>query len=106
MDQNFKNRRSVALLYEENSIAPRVVAKGQGMIAQAILDRAKEYRVPVAVEPELVELLVQLDLNTLIPPELYSAVVEVLAWAYQLDGRVGQDLAIARSQRAARPAGS
>ena len=99
MESNLKNRRSVALLYEENSIAPRVVAKGQGLVAQAIVDRAKEFNVPVAVEPELVELLVQLDLNTLIPPDLYAAVVEVLAWAYQMDGRIGEDLSIARRQR-------
>ena len=99
MNTQLSKRRSVALLYEENSIAPRVVAKGSGVVAEAILQRAKEFSVPVAVEPELVELLVQLDLNTLIPPELYAAVVEVLAWAYQLDGRIGEDMAIARKQR-------
>ncbi len=82
----------MALRYEQNSAAPRIVAKGTGYVAQTIIDRANEYQVPVAIEPELVELLVQLDLNQLIPPELYAAVAEVLAWAYQVDGATAEEI--------------
>ena len=93
------NKRAVALRYEQNSAAPRVVAKGVGYVAQTIMDRAKEYEVPIAIEPELVELLVQLDLNQLIPPELYAAVAEVLAWAYQVDGSTAEDIRARREGR-------
>jgi len=72
------NKRAVALRYEQNSAAPRIVAKGAGYVAQTIIDRAQDYQVPIAIEPELVELLVQLDLNQLIPPQLYAAVAEAL----------------------------
>jgi len=44
----------------------------------------------------LVELLVQLDLNQLIPPQLYAAVAEVLAWAYQVDGKTAEEIRAAR----------
>jgi flagellar biosynthesis protein len=88
----------VALRYEQNSAAPRVVAKGAGYVAQTIIDRAQEYNVPIAIEPELVELLVQLDLNQLIPPQLYAAVAEVLAWAYQVDGKTAEEIRAAREK--------
>ena len=92
MTTELLNKRAVALRYEQNSAAPRVVAKGAGYIAQTIIDRANEYDVPIAIEPELVELLVQLELNQLIPPELYAAVAEVLAWAYQVDGATAEEV--------------
>ena len=76
----------------DDTAAPRIVAKGAGFMAQVIEQRAKEHEIPVAIEPELVELLVQLDLNSLIPPELYAAVAEVLAWAFEVDGRTAEDL--------------
>jgi flagellar biosynthesis protein len=85
-------KKAVALMYAQNSAAPRIVAKGAGFVAQVIEQRAKEHEIPVAIEPELVELLVQLDLNSLIPPELYAAVAEVLAWAFEVDGRTAEDL--------------
>ncbi len=92
------NKRAVALRYEQNAAAPRIVAKGTGYVAETILSRAKEYEVPIAIEPELVELLVQLDLNQLIPPELYAAVAEILAWAYQVDGLTAEEVTAARGK--------
>ena len=74
-----KTLKAVALKYEMNSAAPRITGQGEGFIAEAIL--AKE------IEPELVEFLMQLKLNELVPPKLYAAVAEVLAWAYELDGK-------------------
>lgn len=80
-----KQRQAVALAYATGDAAPRVVAKGRGLLAQAIIDRAKEAGVYVHESPELLSLLMQVDLDQHIPPELYLAVAELLAWLYQLE---------------------
>jgi flagellar biosynthesis protein len=82
-----KVRKAVALAYELNSSAPRITGQGEGFIADAILAKAKEMGIPTRTEPELVEFLMQLKLNELVPPKLYAAVAEVLAWAYEIDGK-------------------
>ena len=82
-----KTRKAVALTYEINSAAPRITGQGEGFVADAILAKAKELGIPTRTEPELVEFLMQLKLNELVPPKLYAAVAEVLAWAYELDGK-------------------
>ena len=78
-------RSAVALGYMETDAAPRVVAKGRGAIAQAIIERAKEHGVYVHESPELVALLMQVDLDERIPPQLYRAIAELLAWLYRLE---------------------
>jgi len=89
---------AVALGYQSGAPAPRVLSQGRGEVAQAILDRAKELGIPTRSEPALVSFLMQLDLNTWVPPELYAAVAQVLAWAYEIDGRLHeQEAAIAQS---------
>ncbi len=80
-------RAAVALAYEENSAAPKVVAKGRGLIAETIIERARAAGVYVHDSPELVGLLMQVDLDRHIPPQLYVAVAEVLAWVYRLEQR-------------------
>ena len=80
-----ERQAAVALAYSGASRAPRVVAKGRGLIAQAIIERAREAGVFVHESPELVALLMQVDLDREIPPQLYVAVAEVLAWVYRLD---------------------
>ena len=82
-----KTRKAVALAYEINSAAPRITGQGEGFVADAILAKAKEMGIPTRTEPELVEFLMQLKLNELVPPKLYAAVAEVLAWAYDVDGK-------------------
>lgn len=86
MDEK-KIRKAVALVYETNSAAPRITGQGEGFVADAILAKAKEFGIPTRTEPELVEFLMQLKLNDLVPPKLYAAVAEVLAWAYEVDGK-------------------
>lgn len=76
---------AVALAYESADGAPRVVAKGRGLLAQAIMDRAREAGVFVHESPELVALLMQVDLDARIPPQLYVAVAELLAWVYRIE---------------------
>lgn len=76
---------AVALAYEEGAFAPRVVAKGRGNLAREILRRAGEAGVYVHQSPELVGLLMRVDLDEHIPPELYLAIAELLAWLYRID---------------------
>jgi len=83
-----KTLKAVALKYEVNSAAPRVTGQGEGFVAEAILAKADEMGIPTRTEPELVEFLMQLKLNDLVPPKLYAAVAEVLAWAYEIDNKI------------------
>ncbi len=76
---------AVALAYREGQIAPRVVAKGRGLIAEEIINRAKEAGIYVHESRDLVALLMQVDLDDRIPPQLYVAVAELLAWLYKLE---------------------
>ncbi len=80
-----RRRNAVALAYQSGTSAPRVVAKGRGVLAETIIARAKEAGVFVHESPELVTLLMQVDLDKHIPPELYRAVAEVLAFVYWLE---------------------
>ncbi|HXY05096.1 MAG TPA: EscU/YscU/HrcU family type III secretion system export apparatus switch protein [Burkholderiaceae bacterium] len=81
--------RAVALSYEERDAAkglsPRVIANGQGAIAEAIIARAHEFGVPVHESRELVAALMDFDLDQRIPPALYVAVAEVLTWVYRME---------------------
>lgn len=76
---------AIALAYQEGSGSPRVVAKGQGQMAERIIEKAKEAGVFVHESPELVSLLMQVDLDQHIPQELYRAVAELLAFIYLLE---------------------
>ena len=77
---------AVALRYDRDAMdAPEVVAKGQGLVAEAIVARAKEAGVYVHESPQLVQLLMAVDLDAQIPPALYTAVAELLAWLWRLE---------------------
>jgi flagellar biosynthesis protein len=78
-------RTAVAMAYRKADGAPRVVAKGRGLIAEEIIARAKEHGVYVHESPELVSLLLQVDIDQRIPPQLYIAVAELLAWLYRIE---------------------
>jgi flagellar biosynthesis protein len=81
-------QKAVALRYDpEQSAAPRVTAKGQGRLAEEIIERAKEHGVPLAKDPSLVEVLSKLDLNREIPAELYHLTAEILSFVYRTDAR-------------------
>lgn len=80
-----KRQIAVALAYHGHEPAPRVVAQGRGIIAQAIIKRAKEHGVFVHESEDLVGLLMQVELDQHIPPQLYLAVAELLAWLYRLE---------------------
>ena len=91
---------AVALAYSGEDAAPRVVAKGRGPVAQAIIDSAQQHGVYVHQSKELVALLIQLDLDQRIPPQLYRAVAELLAWVYRLEQDGGKPATAADEHRA------
>ncbi|MES2319315.1 MAG: EscU/YscU/HrcU family type III secretion system export apparatus switch protein [Pseudomonadota bacterium] len=76
---------AVALAYRDGEGAPKVVAKGQGLIAEQIIKRAGEAGVFVHESKELVSLLMDVDLDRQIPPALYRAIAELLAWLYHVE---------------------
>ena len=93
MDEN-KNPavpEAVALRYDNGrEDAPRVVAKGRGFVAQQLLSIAKRHSVPVYQNQTVTQLLMAVELDREIPPELYQAVANVLAYVYRLDGRAAE----------------
>jgi flagellar biosynthesis protein len=80
-------KSAAALVYDAQSsdLAPRVIAKGYGLLAEMIIQRAKEAGLYVHEAPEMVSLLMQVDLDARIPPQLYQAVAELLAWLHRLE---------------------
>ncbi|MBX7491169.1 EscU/YscU/HrcU family type III secretion system export apparatus switch protein [Helicobacter turcicus] len=86
LQKNPLNQKAVALAYEQNKQrAPKVIAKGEGFIAEKIIQKAKEYDIPLFQSRALVDSLINLELDEEIPPALYKAVVEVFIWLYQTE---------------------
>lgn len=79
------SQSAVALTYASADGAPKVVAKGRGLLAEQIIARAREHDVFVHQSKELVALLMNVELDDQIPPALYRAVAELLAWLYQIE---------------------
>ncbi len=83
-------QKAVALKYDmERDHAPRVVAKGRGHVAQNILAAAQKNAVPVYQNKTLVNMLMALEIDREIPPELYKAIAEVMAYVYRMDKKKG-----------------
>jgi flagellar biosynthesis protein len=80
-----KQQSAVALAYQGGDPAPKVVAKGKGLLAEQIIGRAREAGVFVHESKELVALLMEVDLDRQIPPGLYRAIAELLAWLYHIE---------------------
>ncbi len=83
-----EKRKAAALRYERGEGAPKVVAKGEGKVAERIVEVAKESGVPILEDRVLVSLLMEVELGERIPPELYKAVAKVLAYVYKITGRL------------------
>lgn len=80
--------QAVALGYNpDHDDAPRVLASGQGRIAEQILAAARENNIPIREDPVLAAALATIELDTVIPPELYAVVAEVLAYVYRVQKR-------------------
>lgn len=89
-DPREKLQKAVAIRYQASEdAAPKVIAKGQGRLAERILEIAREEGIHIQDDPDLVGLLAKLDLDSPIPEELYKAVAEVLAFVYRLNRGLG-----------------
>jgi flagellar biosynthesis protein len=90
---------AVALAYDGGEAAPRIAAKGRGLVAEAIIARAREAGIYVHESPQLVALLMQVDLDAHIPENLYTAVAELLAWLHKLEKGSGAGAAAPPQQQ-------
>lgn len=81
-----KRKKAAALQYDlANDLAPRILAKGQGKVAEKIVETAKEAQIPIVEDAALVSALLVLELGEEIPPELYQSVAKIMAFLYRLD---------------------
>ncbi len=86
-EQN-SSRQAIALRYSPKSDrAPKLVAKGRGYLADKILELARDHHIPIRHDHNLLQVLSRLDLNEEIPPDVYKAVAEILAFIYRLSNR-------------------
>jgi len=85
-----KSEKAAALKYSQGKeSAPKLTAKGRGEVAKKIIEIAKTHNIPIHEDKELVEFLSMLDLYQEIPPELYRAVAEILAFIYSVNMKAG-----------------
>lgn len=84
-------RKAVALRYAaDKDAAPKVIAKGAGLLADKIIELARENGIHVQEDRDLCEILSKLNVDTEIPENLYRAVAEVLAYVYRLNRAMGK----------------
>jgi len=82
-------KKAAALKYEQGlDSAPKIVAKGRGPVADSILALARQHGIPIKEDKNLVEVLSTMNLYEEIPPELYKAIAEILAFIYKMSGKV------------------
>ncbi len=86
-----KRRKAAALKYEAGYDAPKVTAAGVGIIAEKILEKADENEVPVVYNKELADLLLNVDVGSSIPYELYDVVAEVIAYVMKIDSNLKKE---------------
>ena len=85
IEQHKKRKKAVALQYDTSEIAPKVLAKGAGFIAEKIVEKGCANDIAVHEDALLVEDLTRLDIGEHIPPELYQAVAQVLVFINELE---------------------
>lgn len=83
---NKKKKKAAALRYNQLiDKAPKLIAKGQGSIAEEIIKRAKEHNIHIKEDSDLVEVLYTLDINEEIPESLYMVIAKLLTELYELN---------------------
>ena len=86
-------QQAVALKYDtEQDRAPKVTAKGRGYVAENILAAARQHTIPVYQNKSLVNMLMALEIDREIPPELYRTIAEVMAYVYRIDKKAGNPM--------------
>lgn len=83
--ENKKVQQAIALEYNPSEDAPRVIASGRGVLAEKIIQKAKESDVPIHRDDKLADTLSRLEIGEMIPPELYEVVAEVLIFVDAMD---------------------
>jgi flagellar biosynthesis protein len=85
---DFLMKKAIAMQYKAYEYnAPKVIAKGKGEIAKKIIQKAKEFDVNIFENAELTDMLMNVEINEEIPPELYKAVVEVFIWLHKTEDK-------------------
>lgn len=93
MAEKNKPKQAVALEYNPQEDAPKVIASGRGKLAERIIERAQESDVPIHRDDKLADTLSRLEIGDMIPPELYEVVAEILVFVDSMDklkGKVGR----------------
>lgn len=85
MAEEKKKKQAIALEYDPNDAAPKVIATGTGIIAEKIIEKAKEADVPIHRDDKLADTLSRLEIGEMIPPELYEVVAEILLFVDNMD---------------------
>ncbi len=80
-----KPKQAIALEYNPAEDAPKVIASGRGALAERIIEKAKESKVPVHKDDKLADTLSRLEIGEMIPPELYEVVAEILVFVDAMD---------------------
>ena len=80
-----KPKQAIALEYDPDDAAPRVIASGRGALAEKIIEKAKEENVPVHQDGKLADTLSRLEIGDMSPPELYEVVAEILVFVDAMD---------------------
>jgi flagellar biosynthesis protein len=80
-----KPKQAIALSYDPEEDAPKVVASGKGALAERIIEEAKQAKVPVHKDSKLADTLSKLEIGEMIPPQLYEVVAEILVFVDQMD---------------------
>lgn len=83
--KNDKPKQAIALSYNPDEDAPKVIASGKGALAERIIEKAKEADVPVHRDDKLADTLSRLEIGDMIPPELYEVVAEILIFVDAMD---------------------
>ncbi len=92
MAENNKPKQAIALEYNPEEDAPKIIASGRGKLAERIIERAQENDVPILRDDKLADTLSRLEIGDMIPPELYEVVAEILVFVDSMDklrGKVG-----------------
>lgn len=85
VEEEKKRKQAIAIQYNPDEVAPKILASGTGIIADKIIEKAKSSDVPLYEDNKLANTLSKLDIGEYIPPELYSIVAEILVFVDNLD---------------------
>ena len=94
MEEKKRIKQAIALEYNPDEEAPKVIATGRGAVAERILERAKEADVPIHRDDRLADTLSRLEIGEMIPPELYDVVAQILVFVDDMDRLRGKVEAI------------